>query len=98
MLESIRRNEKKYKTWLYSEVAYHLFWELGLSSRFVGKVCDLRKERSPCVEVVCEDFREKLGLMLSLKEDYCLDCNIIHKSTLWPLTSAANTSPFQQGC
>lgn len=69
MLEGIRRNEKKYKTWLYSEGAYHLIWELGLSSRFVGKVCDLRKERSPCVEVVCEDFREKLGLMLSLKED-----------------------------
>lgn len=44
------------------------FWELGLSYRLAGTVCDLRKKRFPYVEVVCEDFREKPGLLLSLKE------------------------------
>ena len=68
MLGSIRRNEKTYKTWFYFQGAYHLIWELGLSYRLEGTVCDLRKKRFPYVEVVCEDFREKLGLLLSLKE------------------------------
>lgn len=36
--------------------------------RLVGKVCHLRKKRFLYIEVVCEDFREKLGLALSLKE------------------------------
>ena len=85
MLRNIRRSEKTYKTCLYPQGAYHLIWDLGLSYRLVGKVCHLRKKRFPYVEVVCEDFREKLGLLLSLKEGYGLDCNlgnIICKSTL----------------
>ena len=52
-------------------------WESGLSSRLMGTGYDLRKERerSPSVEVVCGGCRDKLGLMLSLKEDSHFDCN-----------------------
>lgn len=63
---------KSIKTWSYSQGAYSLVCESGLNPRLVGTEYDLRKGRDPPHPPGLgglRRLREKVGLILSLKED-----------------------------